>query len=149
MSWTITIVACIIIVETCCTKFVWVGLAMTTSIMVQKLSLVMIISTCLCVWWGKKWKTSLSMWAPLFNAIVATIFSSVSWVVVQSFSHEQHSKWIPKSSRVWQQWHYERCKDVRCDILRQIQSVERKWVEDKQNEGVLRIKKAWAVINTL
>jgi hypothetical protein len=111
---------------------------MTTSIKVRKLSLVMIIFTRLCVWWGKKWKTSLYMWAPLFDAIVAMVFWSVSWVVVQSFSHEQHSKWIPKSLMVWQHWHCERCGAIRCDILRQIQSVVRKWVDDKHNEGVLR-----------
>jgi len=38
---------------------------------------------------------------------------------------------------VWPHLHYETCGTVWCGILRQIQSIVIKWVEDKWNEGVL------------
>jgi hypothetical protein len=56
---------------------------------------------------------------------------------VGSLSHEQCSKWVPKSSMVWPHWHCERCETIRCDIMKRIWSVIRKWVEDKQNQRVL------------
>jgi hypothetical protein len=36
------------------------------------------------------------------------------------------------------QWYLERCEAIKCGILKQIRSVIRKWVKDKQNERVLR-----------
>jgi hypothetical protein len=49
----------------------------------------------------KMWEFFFYMWAPFSNAIVITIFWSVSWVVMHSLSHIQHNKWIPKLLMVW------------------------------------------------
>jgi hypothetical protein len=83
---------------------------------VQKLSLVMIISIHLCVWWGKRWETSFCTWALLSNAIATKIFQSISWVIVCSFSHMQHNKWIPKLLMVWSHWHCKTCIIIGCGI---------------------------------
>jgi hypothetical protein len=137
LSWTAIVIACVIIVKTHCTKSVCVDLTMITSARVRKLSLVMTISTRLCVWQRKRWETSLYTWAPLFDVIIAMVFQSISWAAMHSFPHRQHSKWIPKSLMVWSHWHRERCAIVRCGISRQIWSVVRKWAKDKWNERVL------------
>jgi hypothetical protein len=90
------------------------------------------------VWQGKRWETSLWIQAPLLMWWFATIFQSVSWATVRSFPHKQCNKCIPKSSMVWPHWHYETwCATVGCGILRWVQNVVRKWVEDKWNEEVL------------
>jgi len=36
------------------------------------------------------------------------------------------------------QWYLERCEAIKCDIPKRIRSAIRKWVKDKQNEGVLK-----------
>jgi hypothetical protein len=131
------VITCTIIVETCCTKFVWVESTRIMFVRIQRLSLVMTIFTCLHVWWGKRWKTSLYTWAPFSDVIVTMIFWSVSWATMCSFLHVQHNKWIPKSSMVWSHWHHERCTIVGYDISKQIWSATRKWAKDKWNERVL------------
>jgi aspartate carbamoyltransferase regulatory subunit len=55
--------------------------------------------------------------------------------IVGSLSHEQCSKWVPKSSMVWPHWHCERSKTTRCDITKRIWSVIRKWVEINKIKG--------------
>jgi hypothetical protein len=100
--------------------------------------LVMTISTHLCVWWGKRWETSLCTWAPIFNMMAIMIFQNISYVAMHSLSHGQCNKWIPKSSMVWPHWHHERCGTIGCGIPKQIQSAIRKWVKDKWNERVLK-----------
>jgi hypothetical protein len=104
---------------------------------VRKSSLVMTISTCLRVWKGKRWETSFCTWVPFFDAIVTMIFWNVSWAIMHSFPHRQHSKWILKSLMVWPYCHHERCPIIRCGILKQIWNVIRKRAEDKWNERVL------------
>jgi hypothetical protein len=100
---------------------------------VQKLSLVIAISISLCVWWGKRWKTSFCMWARLFDVIVAVVFQNISWATM-CFSHTCNvANGYPNH-----QWCCERCKIVWCDIPKWIWNVVRKWAEDKQNEWVLR-----------
>jgi hypothetical protein len=132
-----TIVACVIVVKTHYTKCVWVISVMTMSTKVRKLFMVMTITTCLRVWWGKTWETILCTWTPLSVEIDVMVFQSLSWVVVHSLLHEQRNKWIPKSSMVWPHWHCERCETIRCGIPRWIHNVIRKWADDKQHEGVL------------
>jgi hypothetical protein len=88
------------------------------------------IHSSLCVV-GKRWKTFLCMWVPLYNAIASVLSRYVSWVTMCSFMHGQHSKWIPNSSMVWPHSHHEICKIVKCDIPKRIWSVIKKWVEDK------------------
>jgi hypothetical protein len=129
-----TVVTCDVIIEAHYTKSIRVRPAIKTFVKVRKLSLVMIISTCLHVWWGKMWETSLYMWAPLSDAITTMVSWNVSWAIVHSLPHGQHSKWILKSSMVWPHWHHERCKTIGCRILKQIWNVVRKWAEDKRNE---------------
>jgi hypothetical protein len=85
----------------------------------------------------KRWETFFYMWIPFSNVIAIMISWSVSWVVMHSFSHGQHNKWIPKSLMVWPHWHHERCATVGCGIPRQIHNVVKKRVEDKRNEGAL------------
>ncbi len=126
-----SIVACIIIIEACYTKFVWVKSAMTTSTKVRKLFLVMKISIRLHVWQGNRWDTSIYTWAPLCNAIATLLFQSISWAAMCSLLHRQCSKWIPKSSMVWSHWHHEICATVGCDISRRIRNAIRKWAKDK------------------
>jgi hypothetical protein len=96
MFWTSTIVACVIIVKTHCTKSIWIGSIMTTFAKVQKI----VFSDdnihsfpCMV---GKRWETSLCAWAPLFDIMVTMVYWSVSWVAMHSLSHEQCSKWISK-----------------------------------------------------
>jgi hypothetical protein len=101
LSWATTIVACAIVVQACRTKFERIRLVMTTSVRVWKLFLVMTISTCLHVWQGKRWESSLYTWASFSNAIVVMISRSISWDAMHSFLQRQHSKWILKSMMVW------------------------------------------------
>ncbi len=136
MFWTKNTIVCIIIIKTHYTKSIRIKSAMTTSTTIQKSSLVMTIFTHLCVWWRKRWKTSLCTWTPFFDTIVVTISRNVLWFAVCSFLHKQCSKWISKSSMVWSHWHHEKCT-TGCDILRWIRSVVRRWVKDKWNEKVL------------
>jgi hypothetical protein len=77
------------------------------------------------------------MWTPLSNVIVTMISQSVSCATMRSLLHGQHSKWIPKSLMVWTHWHCERCETIGCGISKRIRNVVRKWMKDKQNEGVL------------
>jgi len=117
---------------------IWVNrINMTIFANVRKLFLVMTISIHLRVWWQKKWKTSLCTWTSLFDVIIATISWNVSWVIVRLVPHTQRKKWIPKSSMVRSHWHHEKCTIIGCVILRQIQSLVRKWTKDKQNKGVM------------
>jgi hypothetical protein len=111
---------------------------MTTFAKVWKLSTVTTISTRFYVWQGKRWETSLCTWIPFSDTIVVTVSRSVSWAIVRSLQHDQHSKWLPKSSMIWPPWHHERCAIIRCDVLRQIWNVVKKWAEVKQNEGMIK-----------
>jgi hypothetical protein len=94
LSWVATVATCVVIVETCCTKFVQVELTMIMSTKVWKSFLMMAISIHLHVWRGEKWENFLCMWISLFNMIIATVFQSVSWVAMRSLLHKQCSKWI-------------------------------------------------------
>jgi hypothetical protein len=128
-----TLVACVVIIETHYTKSIWIKLAMAMFAKVQKLSLVITISISLHVWWGKRWKTSFCMWAPLFDVIVAMVFQKMSWATM-CFSHTCNvTNGYPNH-----QWCCERCKNIWCGIPKWIWNVVRKWAEDKQNEWVLR-----------
>jgi hypothetical protein len=120
------------------TKFGQVGSVMTMFAKVQKFSLVMTISIHICVWLGKRWKTSFYTWVPFSDVIVALVFRSISWVAMCSLLHGQCSKWIPKSLMVWPHWYCERCATVVCGIPRWIQNVVKKWVKNKRNERLLR-----------
>ncbi len=95
-------------------------IGMTTSIKVQKLSLVMTTSIHLHVWQGKRWKTFIFTWASFSNAMAAMVSRNVSWAAMHSFLHEQRNKWICKSSMVWLHWHYEKCTTIWCGILKWI-----------------------------
>jgi hypothetical protein len=39
---------------------------------------------------------------------------------------------------VWSHWHFEKCTIVGCGILKWLQSVIKKWAEDKQTKRVLQ-----------
>ncbi len=91
-SWTIIVVACIVIIEAHCTKSIWVKSVMTTSARVQKKSLMMTISIRLSVWRRKKWETFFCTWGSLSNVITTMVSWSISWVVVRSLPHKQRSK---------------------------------------------------------
>jgi len=131
------IIACIIIVDIHYTIYVWVESAIMTSIKVWKSPLVIRISTHHRVWWRKRWEASFWTCAPLFKTIVAIIFQSVSWVVVHSLLKRHWSKWIFKLSMEWPHWHCEKWVIIRCGKPKRVHSVVRKWIEDKQNAGVI------------
>jgi hypothetical protein len=131
LFWVAIVATCVVIIEAHYTKFGLIKLTMKMSAKVQKLFLVMTISICFCVWWRKRWKTSLYMWVSFFNAIDAMKSRSISWVVVHSLLHGQCSKWIPKSLMVWSHWHLEICAIIGCGISRWIHSAIKKWAEDK------------------
>jgi hypothetical protein len=103
----------------------------------QNSKLVIRIFTHCKVWWGKRWETSFWTCAPLSKTIIATISWSVLWVVVRSLLQGHQSKWLHRSSMVWPHWHHERWATKGCCKPRQIHNVVRKWVDDKQNVGVV------------
>jgi hypothetical protein len=84
-SWATIITTCVVIVDTRWTISMQVGSAMMTSIKVQKPSLVIRISNCHWMWWGKRWETPFWTCAPFSKTIVMIISQSVLWVVVCSF----------------------------------------------------------------
>jgi hypothetical protein len=134
------IVACVVVVvDIHYTIFVQVESAMTTttSIKLQKPSLVIRISIHHQMWWGKKWENSLWTCAPLSKTIVMIIPQNVLWVVLCSLPQGHQSKWVPRLSMVWPHWHYERWATIECGKPRHVCSVVRKWVEDKWNSSVV------------
>jgi hypothetical protein len=104
---------------------------------VRKPSTVITISIRLSVWWGKRWEPSFCTWTPFSDIMDTMVFKIISWAIMHSLPYQKCTKWIPKSSMVWPQWHCERCGIVGCGILRQIHKVIWRWAKDKWNERVL------------
>ncbi len=61
----------------------------------------------------------------------------MSWVGAHSFLQGHRSKWVFRSSIVWPHLHRERWAIIGCGKPRQVCNVVKKWVNDKQNVGVV------------
>jgi hypothetical protein len=84
-SWTTIIVPNVVIIVVHCTISMQIRLTMMSSIKVWKSFLIIIrLSICHWVWWGKRWDTCLWTCAPLFKIIVTIVSWNVLWVVVRS-----------------------------------------------------------------
>jgi len=100
-SWATIVTTCVVIVDVCCTIFVWVELTMIVSVKVWKPFIVIRISIRHWMWQGKMCKTSLWTYALLSKVIVIIVFRSVSCFVVHSFPQGHQNKWVPRLSMVW------------------------------------------------
>jgi hypothetical protein len=135
--WATIIVPCDVVIDACYTIFMRVGSTMIMSIKVRKPFLVIKISIHHQMWWRKRWNSSLWTCGSLCKVMVVIVFQSVSLATIRSLLHRHQSKWVFKLSMVWPHQQHERCTIIRYGKLRWVCSVVKKWVDDKQNVGVV------------
>jgi hypothetical protein len=100
---------------------------------IQKSSLVMTISICLRVWWGKRWEIFFYVNSifqhNICNNILKRIMGCSVFIHMGNIANGYPNHW-------WYD-HTKRCVTIGCGIPKWIRIVVKKWVEDKRNEGVL------------
>jgi hypothetical protein len=104
---------------------------------ILKSFLVIRIFTCCYVWQGKKWENSFWTCASLFKTIAWIVSWNTLWTIVYSFLQGHQSKWVPRLLMLWWHWQCEKWATIKCDKLRRIHNVIKKWTENKQNARVI------------